>query len=444
MRIKTRKAFFTLISVMGHWSAGPGVEFASDIAPILHHHCLICHDESSNKGGYRIDTLRGIFEPGSSNLWPVSPGSLTQSHLWTLLNHPDADERMPQKSEPLPKESLQLIHQWIEDGAKLGGHALSQSLLEVIPRPDYPSAPRNYSRPYPADALEFSGDGSQLLASGVNEILVHSCDDSSPILRVGNLPQRIYKILRGPVRGGYIIAAGTPGQLGELLYLRPDLKTILTLLRCQDGYFDVCLTSDKHWLIAAEATGRIQILKWPSGTLHRSIPAHADWVTSLVARDHQGFPRVYSGSRDRSIKSFKVPEGEIELNWVNLEKPVMRLAIHPTTNTAAALLHRNSSSMLWDLEKGKRIGNLNLPTGEIACLHQTGPNLWVGGADGSLHMVDDSWRKIQKTWSLSPSPAIAITKHPHSSHMALSHLNGQISVIDTDQSTTFPTRPNQP
>src|SRR6185503_304448 len=45
------------------------------------------------------------------------PGNGKSSRLVTLLLEPNPDDRMPQKADPLPKEKIELIRAWIDQGA---------------------------------------------------------------------------------------------------------------------------------------------------------------------------------------------------------------------------------------------------------------------------------------------------------------------------------------
>jgi hypothetical protein len=85
-----------------------------------------CHSAVSAVQGLELDTLTGGYvvltggpavpgqRPAGSNL--VVPGDPTASRLMTMLHGTEA-ERMP-PDEPLPQADIELIEQWILDGAK--------------------------------------------------------------------------------------------------------------------------------------------------------------------------------------------------------------------------------------------------------------------------------------------------------------------------------------
>src|SRR3954470_22386828 len=78
------------------------VSFRREIAPLLNRRCAACHNEENAKGRYRVDSFRRLLKPGESDEKPVVAGHPDDSELMRLLLEPDANDRMPQKADPLP------------------------------------------------------------------------------------------------------------------------------------------------------------------------------------------------------------------------------------------------------------------------------------------------------------------------------------------------------
>ncbi len=96
------------------------VEFVTDIQPILEFNCVACHREGHNKGGLRLDTRETAFAGGDSGKGIV-PGKPKDSLVYTSVSAPtNSDKLMPplEKNGPLKKEEIDLIFQWIEQGAE--------------------------------------------------------------------------------------------------------------------------------------------------------------------------------------------------------------------------------------------------------------------------------------------------------------------------------------
>jgi hypothetical protein len=94
---------------------GP-VDFVRDIQPIFRDACISCHGEKKQKGQLRLDSKISALQGGVGGKTLV-PGNSRESRLYTILLEPAAEDRMPQKADPLPREKLDLIRNWIDQGA---------------------------------------------------------------------------------------------------------------------------------------------------------------------------------------------------------------------------------------------------------------------------------------------------------------------------------------
>ena len=99
---------------------GGHLDYARDIEPIFAANCVKCHNESKKKGGYRLDAKDRVFAAGESGNVPIVPGKADESRIVKMLEGKGefADSIMPPKGDPLTYQQIQLIRQWIDDGAK--------------------------------------------------------------------------------------------------------------------------------------------------------------------------------------------------------------------------------------------------------------------------------------------------------------------------------------
>lgn len=99
---------------------GGHLDYTRDIAPIFEANCVKCHNESKKKGGYRLDATDRLFAAGESGNVPIVPGKADESRLVKMIEGKGefADSIMPPKGNPLTYQQIQLIRQWIDDGAK--------------------------------------------------------------------------------------------------------------------------------------------------------------------------------------------------------------------------------------------------------------------------------------------------------------------------------------
>ncbi|MCM8540897.1 MAG: PSD1 and planctomycete cytochrome C domain-containing protein [Lentisphaeraceae bacterium] len=96
------------------------VDFTKEIKPIFDEHCSKCHGEKKQKSEFRLDVRSSILSGGDLGEPGVVPGEPEKSTIYKLISlEEDHDDIMPPKGDPLSKEQIQLIAQWIKEGAKM-------------------------------------------------------------------------------------------------------------------------------------------------------------------------------------------------------------------------------------------------------------------------------------------------------------------------------------
>ena len=90
------------------------VNFEKEIAPLLVHHCIRCHNPGNEKGDLSLATLQSIKDAGY-----LTPGKPEESYLLDVI-HTSADTgkaAMPKEGPPLKKAQIALLTRWIKEGA---------------------------------------------------------------------------------------------------------------------------------------------------------------------------------------------------------------------------------------------------------------------------------------------------------------------------------------
>lgn len=141
--------------------AAAGVEFQRDIAPILEERCWHCHGEGEQESNLRLDRRAGMLKGGDSGLSAVVPGKPGKSYLIELINHTDADMRMPPDEEKLADTEIALITEWIRLGAVWPGQMdeviadeTDHWSFQPVVRPDIPTVTGDSDHPVDAFLLE--------------------------------------------------------------------------------------------------------------------------------------------------------------------------------------------------------------------------------------------------------------------------------------------------
>lgn len=99
-------------------SASRGAEFKTDILPIFEARCFRCHANGESKGSFSVDPeeiQKHIRRSGQ-----INPGNADRSILIERLITDDGEDRMPKNGAALSADQIDLIKQWINDGAKIG------------------------------------------------------------------------------------------------------------------------------------------------------------------------------------------------------------------------------------------------------------------------------------------------------------------------------------
>ncbi|TWU27309.1 PSD1 and planctomycete cytochrome C domain-containing protein [Bythopirellula polymerisocia] len=110
------------------------VNFARVIKPILARKCFACHGAETAESGLALHSAQTAFAKGDSGLPAIVQGKADSSELLRRISSEDELERMPPEGKPLSTEEINLIRQWIDEGAKWEKHWA----FEPISRPALP------------------------------------------------------------------------------------------------------------------------------------------------------------------------------------------------------------------------------------------------------------------------------------------------------------------
>jgi Protein of unknown function (DUF1553)/Protein of unknown function (DUF1549)/Planctomycete cytochrome C len=98
------------------------IDFSSQVKPILNKKCITCHGGVRRKGGFSVLFRSEALGKTESGKRAIIPGDPDHSELIKRITYTDPEERMPYRHEPLSKEEISLLKQWIKEGAPWGDH----------------------------------------------------------------------------------------------------------------------------------------------------------------------------------------------------------------------------------------------------------------------------------------------------------------------------------
>ena len=90
--------------------------FENRIRPLLAENCFGCHGAQKQKSDLRLDSAEGFRRGGSSGTMLIDAGNPAGSLLLKLLEHADADKRMPPKGR-LTDRQIADVKLWVKTGA---------------------------------------------------------------------------------------------------------------------------------------------------------------------------------------------------------------------------------------------------------------------------------------------------------------------------------------
>ena len=400
---RTPTAVLPVIALFA-WAAAPArsaapdakVSFKRDVAPILLKQCQTCHGPEKVKGKYRVDSFAALLKPGSSGDPAVSAGKPDQSTLYTLLVAADEDERMPQKADPLPKQQVQTIRRWIEQGAAFDGPDPNAAVAGYADG-GAAGAPEVYKRPVPVTALAFTPDGAEILASGYHELTRWNSKTGKLAGRLALPVQRVQAIAVDGHSGRVAVAGGTPGVSGELLLIDKPGSTNgsaadgssapRTLERTADLMLSVRFSPDGKTLAAGGSDGGLRVYDLANGKLLWKAEPHADWVTDLSFSPDGAL--LVTASRDKSCRVFEVKTGLAEASYNDHPEPVFAVAFAADGKTVFSG-GRDRKLHMWSAANGQGQGQTGGFAGDLLRLARVGPRVLSAGGDGKLreHAAD--------------------------------------------------------
>jgi mono/diheme cytochrome c family protein len=174
LRISIVGAAVVMVSGAAAIGADDKIDFATQIQPIFTQNCIKCHGEKLASGKMRLHTAAGLKEKWNADKELIVAGDPEKSELYQRLTLPaDDKKRMPKMADPLPKETIELIANWIKQGAVLPEVAAAAAAETPPPtekpadaapadKPSEPALPE--VAPAPQEAIDkLVADGAQVL-----------------------------------------------------------------------------------------------------------------------------------------------------------------------------------------------------------------------------------------------------------------------------------------
>jgi WD40 repeat protein len=433
---------------------GP-LSFINDVAPIFKENCFACHDSKKRKGKLNLTTYETLRKGGIKEIDPITPGKPEESLLIDLVSATDKSRMPPPDSgSGLPKAQIDIIRQWIKEGAKLdaGLTAKSDLIRELRLRWTPPVPPAVYPHPVQVTALAFTPDGKQLVTGGNHELTVWNVADGKLVKRVRTRSERAYAMLFMP-DGKLVVAGGRPGQEGDIrvydLNGSPgkmengvtildgvnDKKVMIKqLLESEDSVLCLDATADGKTLVSGGCDRLVNV--WDlSGGYDKTKPVqtienHADWVFG-VALSPDG-NRVFSASRDKTAKIWDLKAKESVATFPTHQNIVYGVAVSRDGKTGFSV-GEDGQLRQWRADNTARAGRsagIGKPVFKVAHSPKEAI-LAVCGADGNVRLINASNASNLRSLSGLSDWVYSLAFSPDGSMLAAGSFDGEVRIWKT-------------
>lgn len=407
-------------------SAGRLVSFAKQVAPIFSQRCLACHNARTAKGRLNMESYANLMKGGENGPAVVAakPGD---SLLQTMIE----DHSMPKDADPLLPEQIAVIKKWIETGTRLdAGIAPTATLITIMPKLVQPMPPESYRVAVPVMAIAFSPDGNLLATSGYREVLLWNPANGQLVRRIKNLGERPHDVEFSADGSVMAVAAGTPGQMGEVkLFNVADGALIADLFTTDDEVFSVAFSPDKTRLAAACADRSVRLFDVATRQQQKLIEDHADWVMD-VAWSPDG-KKIATASRDKTSKVFDSTTGESQATFNGHGQPVSGVGFLPD-GASVATSGRDNRIRVWAVADSKQAREIALGGEVFRITIQGDGTAFSGSADKFARQHNLTDGKELKKFGPHNDWVYAATYHAGSKRVASGSHDGEVRIWNYD------------
>ena len=309
------------------------VSYYHDVRPLFQARCQGCHQPAKPGGQFVMTAFDHLLSGGESELPAIVPENPDESNLLELITPVDGAAEMPKEGDPLDERQVNMIRQWIAEGAVNDTPAGAERTYDA-------EHPPTYSQPPVITSLDFSPDGRHLAVAGFHEVLLFKADGSELVSRLIGLSERLESVRFSPDGKRLAVTGGQPARMGEVQVW--DVETYELLLShpiTYDTVYGASWSADGKYIAIGCADNSVRAIDSVTGEQIVYMAAHNDWVRD-TAFDRDG-RTIFSVSRDQTVKKTDVATARFVGNVTTNTPGVLRggmnaIERHPTLDQLLA------------------------------------------------------------------------------------------------------------
>ena len=274
------------------------ISYYKQVRPIFQANCQGCHQPAKTAGGYVMTSFEKLVAAGESKLPAIVPKDPEESHLIAQITPDGGKAEMPKDRPPLNKVEIDLVRNWIAQGAIDDTPPAARERYDQ----DHPPV---YSRPPVITAIDYSPDGQLLAIGGFHEVLLWKADGTELVARLIGLSERIESVKFSPTGDRLAVTGGLPGRMGEIqVWDVAKRKLILSTPITFDTLYGASWSPDGTKLSFGCADNSVRAIDAKTGKQLLFMGSHTDWVLDTVFSADGS--HLVSVARDQTAKLTEV------------------------------------------------------------------------------------------------------------------------------------------
>ncbi len=418
------------------------VTFDEHIKPIFREHCASCHSESDKESDLALDTFAGSLAGGSSGA-VIAEGSSGGSRLFKLLTHAERPF-MPPDQDPIPKEQIELVKIWIEQGTpenagskiKRNNSAAAAMLsTSTLGQPEGPPPMPTALLLQPVTETERSAAIAAMAASPWAPLVVVggqeqvSCyhAESGELLGVLPFPEGEPQSLRFTRDGKQLLIGGGRHSHSGCAVL-VDIATGARIAKVGDE-LDIVLAADispdKQRIALAGPSKIVRIFDTASGELVVEMKKHTDWVFSL--RYSPDGVLLATGDRSNGLIVWEADTGRVYSELKGHTGEVRSLDFRADSNVLASG-SLDGNIKLWEMAENKEIKSWAAHAGGVSSLMFAHNGLLASAGQDKQVKLWNGNGELQKEFQGLGEAALEVALTGDAAYVAGGDWNGQVQL----------------